>query len=90
MRPQAPVVPELTREHTAELTSNAALLQPIKDLALTEEVPDTETVVSLSRRASASEAKNLQNKESFEGKAAKEYTRHGSVQRTVSWSVRAP
>ena len=66
-------------EHTAELTPNAALVQPIAELSLPESPSDSETVtteVSPQRRASVSTDNPEQNLDD----AAKERTRRSSAQ----------
>ena len=53
-------------------------MKPVEDLTITEEVSDAETVVVSPRsRASASVGKAL---EDDDGEAAKQRTRHGTVQ----------
>ena len=66
-------------EHTAELTPNAALVQPIAELSLPESPSDSETVtteVSPRRRASVSTDNPEQNLDD----ATKERTRRSSAQ----------
>ena len=66
-------------EHTAELTPNAALVQPIAELSLPESPSDSETVateVSPRRRASVS----VDNPEQNSDDATKERTRRSSAQ----------
>ena len=66
-------------EHTAELTPNAALVQPIAELSLPESPSDSETVitgVSPRRRASVSTDNPEQNSDD----ATKERTRRSSAQ----------
>ena len=66
-------------EHTAELTPNAALVQPIAELSLPESPSDSETVateVSPRRRASVSTDNPEQNSDA----ATKERTRRSSAQ----------
>ena len=66
-------------EHAAELTPNAALVQPIAELSLPEDLSDSETVateVSPRRRASVS----TDNPEQTPDDTTKERTRRSSAQ----------
>ena len=89
-QPSEPVGPSSSRtspqslqqqsgEHAAELTPNAALVQPIAELSLPEDLSDSETVateVSPRRRASVSTDNPEQNPDD----TTKERTRRSSAQ----------
>ena len=68
-----------TGEHAAELTPDAALVQPIAELSLPEDLSDSETVVTVvSPRRRASVA--TENAEAASSDATKERIRRSSAQ----------
>ena len=68
-------------EHTAELTPDAALVQPIAELSLPEDLSDSETVVTVvsPRRRASVATENVENAEASSD-ATKERARRSSAQ----------